>query len=74
MTPLPRTESGAALTVGQLVYWHYETRRGWGANWWVPATIQKLGSKRIQIAAELKSGGVKLVWVRADKLKVRNAR
>ena len=57
--------------VGQKVSWHYETHRGWGANWWVPATVIKLGRKRIQIAAELQSGGTKAVWVTPERLKAR---
>ena len=58
--------------IGQPVLWHYETHKGWGASWWVPAIIIKIGPKRIQIAAELRNGGNKAVWTRQDKIEARN--
>jgi hypothetical protein len=58
--------------VGQKVFWHFETTSGWGADFHVPATVLKIGPKRIQIAAELKRGGTVPRWVRPDKLKARD--
>lgn len=60
------------FAVGQKVLWHFETTRGWGADFHVPATAIKLGRKRVRIAAELKKGGTQEVWVTPEKLKAKD--
>lgn len=54
---------------GQKVQWKFESKQGYGYTWWVPATIVKVGPKRIVIDAELSSGGVKRIFVKSEKLR-----
>jgi len=45
--------------VGERVEWMYESRKGWGYRWWVPAVVIRVGPKRITIDAEFVNGGEK---------------
>lgn len=59
------------FTPGQKVSWLHETRGGYGYRWWVPATVVKVGPKRVTIDAELEKGGTKRVFVKPELLKPR---
>jgi hypothetical protein len=59
------------VIVGDKVEWLFEARGGWGYTWWVPATVVKVGTKRVQIDAELANGGMKRIFVKSDKLRLR---
>lgn len=57
------------FAVNQRVSWLYTQPGGWNLQWYVPATILKIGLKRIQIAASLRDGSTKAVWVKSDNLR-----
>jgi len=59
------------VTPGTKVLWWMESRRGYCPSWWVPATVVKVGPKKITIDAELTKGGTKRIAVTRERLKVR---
>lgn len=59
------------FTPGQSVLWWMESRRGYCPAWWVPATVVKVGRKRVTIDAQLARGGTKRVSVQPERLKAK---
>ena len=57
------------FVVGDSVVWLREgrSRRGYGVGD-LPATVAKVGWKKVQIEVPLISGGTKLVWVHTENL------
>jgi hypothetical protein len=62
---------GVAMThkLGQRVTWLHEPKGGYGYTIPVDGVVRKIGPKRIQIEAKLKSGDTKLTWVNPSKLR-----
>jgi len=59
----------ADLAIGMKVEWLYETRKGWGYRYWVPAEVLKVCRSRIRIAACLAAGGSKIINVKPESLR-----
>jgi hypothetical protein len=58
----------ATFEAGQAVTWRHVPRGGYGYVMRVPATVVKQTPKRVQILAELKVGGYKLISVKPHSL------
>ncbi len=58
----------APHTVGEKTTWWYTPRGGYGYRIPVDVTVTKLGAKRIQVAAPLASGSLRLIWVSPESL------
>ncbi len=54
---------------GEDVVWHHVPRGGYGYTIPVNVTVRKVGAKRVQVEAPLKSGATKLVWVKPESLR-----
>lgn len=54
---------------GQRVEWLYESRKGYGYRWWVPATVVKVNRVKVTIDALLERGGTKRISVHPEKLR-----
>ena len=61
-----------SLQPGDRVTWLYESRGGYGYVIPVPATIVRMGGKRVTIAALRKDGTTVLRHVTPDKLRKEN--
>lgn len=48
--------------------WKFTHNRGYGGGWDVPCRVVNRGSARVQIAALMRDGSEKLVWVSPRKL------
>jgi hypothetical protein len=59
--------------VGQRVVWEREARGGYGWSQRIPATVVKVGARRIKVAAELTSGGTREHWVTPARLELRGS-
>ena len=64
-----RVVEHARLAPGLEVNWRHSTNKGYGASWLVPARVVSVGPRRVQIAARMKDGSEKLVWVMAKSLR-----
>ena len=63
-----RDDDVAAYSPGQEVTWRYETNRGWGYVFFVPAYVVKVGPKRIGIAALKLNDEWVPRWVKPESL------
>lgn len=61
----------AAFQLGQAVEWKFESRKGYGYSWWVPATVVKVCRKKITIDALRMDGTTKRISVTPDRLRHR---
>lgn len=55
--------------VGDLVEWLHVMRGGYGYTERITCVVTKIGPKRVQVEAPLKSGGNKLIWVDPTNLR-----
>lgn len=58
---------------GQAVEWRFEGRMGYCPSWWVPATVVKVGRKRVTIDALRTNGTTKRISVTPERLRLRKA-
>lgn len=56
------------LLPGQRVTWRHWPRGGWGYLERIPATVVRIGPKRVTIEVPLKAGGTKRVSVQPENL------
>jgi hypothetical protein len=56
------------MMIGERWTWKQEPRGGYGYVIPVPVVITRIGSKRVQVEAPLKTGGSRLVWVDSGSL------
>lgn len=59
------------MSPGDLVTWTHEPRGGYGYQYAIPATVVRVGAKRVQIEAQTATGAVRRVWVTPDRLERR---
>jgi len=56
-------------TPGQKVEWWFTAKQGYCPSWWVPATVVKVGRKRITIDALRTDGTTRRVSVAPERLR-----
>jgi hypothetical protein len=55
---------------GDAVAWLYEARGGYAYSHWVPATVVRVGARKVTIDAQLLRGGTKRIAVDPVKLRI----